>query len=104
MELSLLERIMITNMRPSTGRFEDMIIRKDVLNKVAVKQDEIKTYDVRSLDSGGIQWNEAGATYTITVELTEMEKNFIQKTLKKVSDDEKLPAECVDLYKKFNQF
>ena len=33
-----------------------------------------------------------------------MEKNFIQKTLKKVSDDEKLPAECVDLYKKFNQF
>lgn len=103
MELLLLERIMLTNMLPSTGKFEDMIIRKDVLDKIAVKQDEIKTYDVRSSDKGGIQWNEAGATYTIMVELTEMEKHFVQKTLKKVSDDEKLPAECVELYKKFNQ-
>lgn len=100
MQLTFLERVLLSNLLPREGKFETLLILEDVRKKIEVTQDEVKKYDVKTVDNM-IQWNPEGAKSTFDIEFTEAESNAIKDIFKKLSDSEKLSTEQLPLYKMF---
>lgn len=100
MKLNLPKRISLLSYLPKEGKFETLIVIKDIKNKIEITQDEITEYEIKSVENS-IFWNDAGATSEIEVAFTELEKLEISKTLKKLSEEEKLRMEDVELYEMF---
>ena len=101
MKLSLVNRIILSSSLPKEGKFETLIILEDVKNKVKITQEELAEYEIKSLETGGLSWNEKGVSAELEVTFTEAEKGEIVKILKKMSEEEKLTTDHVPLYKLF---
>lgn len=100
-ELSLLDKLIFPSILKKEGSFEDMIIVKDIKKKINITQDEVKEYNLQSLNTGGIIFNEKGSEAKFEIEFTELETKMIKEGLKKLEEDKKLTEDHLDLYKKF---
>ena len=103
MKLTLKERILTVNVFPAEGSYEDLIVRKDAIEKIGLTQEEIKDFEVKTLDGGGLQWNEEGASKEFEIKLSTLEKEYVKKHLKKLSDQEKLTVDLLEIYGKFDK-
>ena len=101
MKLSLKNRLLLDAMLPKEGKFETLIVISDIRKKITITQKEVVDFEIKSLDSGGIGWNEKGIKAELDVEFSEIESSEIAKVLKKKSEDEKLSMDDVELYKEF---
>ena len=95
---SIAERISILNIMPDKDNFERLIIREEILEKVKLKINEIDKYDIQTTEKG-ITWNDDGATFGYTFNKTE--SNYIRDNLKKLSEENKLEAGLLRIYKTF---
>ncbi|SRR3990167_6900187 len=99
MELSLRDRLLLTLTLPTKGKFEDLIIREDVIKKVQITQKEVAKYEVKQNDKGGLTWTPNEDKFP--TEFSELEKGFIKKSLKDQSEKGELTPEFIELYKQF---
>lgn len=98
MKFSVKDRIVLPPILPSEGSYTDMVIRRDLIEKLTLSQKEIEEFEVK-VDGGQITWDEKKAKEK-DVELTELELGLLRKSLKKLDDDKKLTDDFIDLYKK----
>jgi len=96
MELAPLDRLSVINSLPREGKFEDLIIFKDITKKVEFTQKEIIDWEIRTDDTGAILWNDKAKS--IKVEFTDAEKVLIKSTFKNLSDEGKMKTFMIDLY------
>ena len=53
MKLNLLERVVLTDILPQKGNFLELIIRKDLMDKIAIKQPDIEKYGIAKIKYSG---------------------------------------------------
>lgn len=99
MDLTLRDRLLLGTILPGKGKFEDLIVRDDILKKVGVKQEEVEKYGIKQQDRGGLTWKQTDDVFP--TEFTELESSLIKKSLKELSDKGELATECVTLYRSF---
>jgi len=105
-EITLQDRITLTSLLPAEGDYAFFIIKKDLINKVAVTQDELKTSEIKEIkatDGRGshITWNAKGSTSKFGYDFTDLEKNEIKLALQKISNEKKLQEYQLNLYEIF---
>lgn len=100
MKLSLKDRITLPQLFPKEGKFETLIIISDINKKILLTQEEIEKYEIVS-EENSVRWNKEGINAEFDINFTESEKNTIGNILKKLSEDEKLPVDFLDMYKLF---
>ncbi len=103
-DLTLLERILIPGILRQEGKYESLIVIKDLKKKVGLTQDEVKKYDIKTIGEGKesrLSWNEKGAKAKFPYTFTELEKLELKLALKKLNDEEKLNADLIPTYEKF---
>lgn len=99
MELTLLDRIMVMTMIPKKGNFEKLIIAADLEKKVALTQDEIKEFEIKTGENGAITWKATDKTFSY--EFTELESKLVQDALKEASDKGELTKDHMSIYRLF---
>jgi hypothetical protein len=98
MKLNLKDRLVISGIMPSEGNFTTMVIKSDLLKKLQPTQDEIKELEIEQHDDM-MKWN-ISKDLEKDFDLTELESNLINDTLKKLDDNGKLNDDTFTLYKK----
>lgn len=98
MNFTLKDRITLMISLPSKGTFNDLILRKDVLKKIELTQEELEKYNIQSV-GGGVTWNPNEDIFFI--EFTELEKDYIKKALKALDDKKEAQPEHLTLWEMF---
>ena len=98
MKLTLLERIVLPSILPAKGTFENMIVRRDIMERVKINQEELEKYQIKSLD-GGLKWEPTADEFDY--EFSEIEKILIVQSLKSLSEKGEISPDHLSLYKKF---
>jgi hypothetical protein len=103
--MTLKERLHLLDILPGQGTFEDMVCVSDIRKKLEVTQEEIVLFDIHTVPGAKtITWSEEKlGDKTWEFEFTELEKNLLKKTLKKMSDEGRFSFELLDLYRTFVQ-
>ena len=99
MTLTLKERIVITNILPSEGSFVKMTVKKDLLDKLRITQEEITKYNIES-DGSLIKWD-ISKDSSKEFSLSTLEENLIIESLKSLDKEEKINDEMLEIYNKF---
>lgn len=99
-KLSFLDRVMITTLFPREWTFSKLIIRKDVLDKVEIKQQDFVNYEI--VEQGwNLKWNPEKTPEFFDIEFTELENWEISENLRQLSNEWKMTIQHIDLYRKF---
>jgi len=103
--LSLNERMVVTGLVPTEGKFEDLIISEDIKAKVSITGSEVEEFEIKTVSNGeqsAIQWNvEKIGDKEWSYDFSELEKEMLKGALTKASEDGKLHVSQIALYKKF---
>lgn len=100
MKLSIKERIELPLILPEKSSFEKLIIKRDLLQKVDLSQQEIEEFKISSTDDGRITWFvPEGKSDIKEFDLTNLEKTFLRDLLRSLSEKEELPDSFVEVYK-----
>jgi hypothetical protein len=97
-KIKLIERILLINLLPREGKITSLIIVKDLKEKMDISQDEIKKFNIQTVENG-ITINEVGNKKVFDYYLTELEKAEVKGLLTKLSNESKLPIELLDIAK-----
>lgn len=104
--LSLKERVILSNCLPTQGKFEDLIIREDVMKKIAVTAIDLEKYEIKTIDVGNgmaeLKWSAEGNTAKFDIDFTESEERYVKKALSDISEKGELNIDQVSLYKAFS--
>lgn len=98
MKITFTDRVLLLNRLPQRGKFEDLILRADVVEKIKITQKELRSHNITTGD-GNTTWSNGDKESEI--EFTEAEREYIGKTLKDISDKGELEANMLSLYKLF---
>lgn len=102
-KIKLLDRILIGSIFPESGSFSQLIVRKDIIEKVKVNQSDISEYDIKTTEgSADITWNAKGVEDVKEMDFTDLECAEIKKCLTVLSNTEKLTNQHLDLWEQFN--
>jgi hypothetical protein len=100
MELSVYERIFLLYTLPKKGSLEDMVIYRDIEEKIRMSQEEVTDLKiVTNPESGHVSWDQEKAQDKKT-DLTDAEQDFIRKGLGKIAEDGEFPLQALCLYDK----
>lgn len=98
MELTVLDRILLLNVMPAEGDILTLKIVRKLREGLSFTEDEHKALNIVN-ENGQIKWTPT--TETKEIEIGPKAMILIAKVLKKLSKEEKLPAQYVDVYEKF---
>lgn len=98
MNISLKDRITLMVLLPQKGSFTDLILRKDILNKIELTQEEILEFGVTSTETG-ITWKPNDKQFDIN--FTDLEKDLIKKSLKELDDKKEAQPDHLTLWELF---
>lgn len=101
MKLTFKERIIIPNILPKKGGFDDLIVKDDLKNKIVITQNEMDKYDLQTLPNGEVRFKKEGEIDELEFPLTTRETSMISEVLKKMNEEKTLDDELISLYKKF---
>jgi len=99
MKLDLKERLGIPAILPQEGDHNTIIIKKDLIEKVKVNQEEITEFKIES-EGEMIKWD-SNVDTSKEFEFTDLEKNLISTMLKQLDTEKKLNDDTIGLYIKF---
>ncbi len=97
-KLSVKERLNLVSHFPNEDSYSNLIIRKDLINKIELNQVEIEKLKVKS-QNNQITWD-SSQEIEIKVALTNPEKSYISEILKKLDSERKLNSELIAIYEK----
>lgn len=102
--LTLSDRIHLPSILKTEGSYSYLIIRKDIIEKLQITQEELKKYEIKEVQggeqSGWLTWNKKTPSH-FDFSFTELEKNEIKLALEKLDKEEKLPVYLQDAFEKF---
>ena len=104
MKLTLKDKIILSGLLPKEGSFEKLIIINDIQKKLTLTQEEIVEYEVETItivEKQSIKWNEKWINAEFEIEFSEIELKNISDTFLKLSEENKLTMDLLDLYKLF---
>lgn len=99
MKIKLLDRIILINLLPQEGKFESLIIREELIEKLQLTQDELEKYKIKTNEDNHLIWEDTKDEFEY--EFTTLETNAIKDQLKKLNKEEKLTAGHMNIYKLF---
>ena len=99
MKLSILDRFSLYNIFPQQGTIEDLYIRRDVMRKVEITQEELTTY-TDPLEQG-VKFKGEFELPQFDIEFTELEAMKIKKALTDLSDQKLMHINLLHLYELF---
>lgn len=98
LKLSIKERLSIIPLFPESGSFDTLIIKKDIIDKISIKQKDIEKHNIKEVN-GSIAWNLTDDGDIQEFELTELETNHIKLLFTKLNNEEKLNENVLEVYK-----
>ena len=99
MVLTVMERLLIgADMREGDILF--MRVRNKLLEKTSLSEEEIKKFEMVSLENGKTRWS-FDLPQEVEVEITDIEHGMIKDSMIKRNQEHKLTPDHVSLYEKF---
>ena len=100
MKLSIKDRIVVSNVLPVQGDYMTLKLRKDLLGKIELSQEEFKLVGMEISEEGNAKWDEKKDPNK-DIEITELESKLIVKSLKELEEKKELNTDTMDIYEKF---
>lgn len=102
-EITINDRLSLGQLCPATDGIDRLILRKEILEKIAIRGAEAEAIGLRSEKEGNgasIKWN-VEKEAAIAVEFTEGEMTYIKSVFQKLNEKKELHASQIELYQKF---
>jgi len=99
-KLNIPERLILVNLLPDKGSFDNLSIVDALREKLYPTQEEVKEYEIKQ-EEERIFWNTDGLKQK-DFEFTDQEAGFIKKRLTELSDKEELDYNQYLIYKRFS--
>lgn len=88
MELVIKDRLYIPALLPKEGNFRQFNIKKEILRKIEVSEDERKSIGLKeNQDTKRIEWD-VDKEIPLIVELTAEEMEYLKQSFEKISDEQ----------------
>ena len=88
MELSIKDRLYLPTFLPARGNFKDFNLKKEILRKIAISDDERKEINFReNQEDNRLEWDVEKETPLI-VDFSKDEMEYLRKACEKISDEE----------------
>lgn len=88
MELSIKDRLYLPTFLPARGNFKDFNLKKDILQKIAISDEERTAIGLHeSAEDKRIEWD-AEKERPLAVELSRDEIEYIRRACEKIADEE----------------
>lgn len=96
-KLTFTERILINSILPTEDSYLNLLARKDLLKKIVITNEEVEECDLKN-NGSNLVWDEKKAK-DISVNISEMEREYISNKLKSLDKEKKLNFNLVSFYK-----
>ena len=88
MELSIKDRLYLPTFLPAKGNFKDFNLKKGILRKIAISDDERKEINFReNQEDNRLEWDVEKETQLI-VDFSKDEMEYLRRACEKISDEE----------------
>ena len=88
MELSIKDRLYLPTFLPAKGNFKDFNLKKEILRKIAISEEERKEINFReNQEDTRLEWDVEKETPLI-VAFSKDEKEYLRRACEKISDEE----------------
>ena len=88
MKLTISDKIILPTILPTEAKYEALICIRDIKKKMEITQEDVKEFNIRTLENGSVSWKVSDKTFDY--KFTEMEKQTILNSLKKLDNPEKM--------------
>ena len=103
MELSIKDRLYLPNFLPAKGTFMDFNLKKSILRKIEISEDERKEINFReNKEENRLEWDVENETPLI-VDFSTEETDYLRKSFEKISDED-LPDEMWETVKRIYDY
>lgn len=103
-ELTLLERIMIVEILPTEGSWQEMKIVRDLGEMLYPTKEEEEKYEIKTTRIGNkivTVWNDEAKAARFNIEFREVENDIIAKAIRDRERDKRITMELISVYDKF---
>ena len=88
MELSIKNRLYLPTFLPAKGNFKDFNLKKEILRKIAISEEERKEINFReNQEDNRLEWDVEKETPLI-VDFSKDEMEYLRRACEKISDEE----------------
>lgn len=88
MELTIKDRLYLPTFLPARGNFKDFNLKKEILRKIAISDDERKEINLReNAEDKRIEWDVEKET-PLHIDFSKDEIEYLRKSCEKISDEE----------------
>ena len=103
MELSIKDRLYLPTFLPAKGNFKDFNLKKEILRKIEISEDERKEINFReNKEENRLEWDVENETPLI-VDFSTEEMDYLRKSFEKISDEE-LPDDMWETVKRIYDY
>lgn len=88
MELTIKDRLYLPSFLPARGNFKEFNLKKDILRKIAISDDERQGINLReNAEDKRIEWD-VEKERPLLVEFSKEEMDYLKKACERISDEE----------------
>ena len=88
MELSIKDRLYLPTFLPAKGNFKDFNLKKEILRKIAISEEERKEINFReNQEDNRLEWD-VDKEAPLIVDFSKDEMEYLRKACEKISDEE----------------
>lgn len=88
MELSIKDRLYLPTFLPAKGNFKDFNLKKEILRKIAISEEERKEINFReNQEDNRLEWDVEKET-SLIVDFSKDEMEYLRRACEKISDEE----------------
>ena len=88
MELSIKDRLYLPTFLPAKGNFKDFNLKKEILRKIAISEEERKEINFReNQEDNRLEWDVEKET-SLIVDFSKDEMDYLRRACEKISDEE----------------
>lgn len=98
MKLTITERLILPGILPVKDSISNLLLKRDISDKLAIPADEQKEIDFTVKD-GKAQWNNAKAQEK-NIELSSSEINYLKRFFTSLDERKEFPEELLSVYEK----
>ena len=103
MKLSIKDRLYLPNFLPTKGTFMDFNLKKSILRKIEISEEERKEINFReNKEESRLEWDVEKET-PLNVDFSKEEMDYLRKSFEKISDEE-LPDDMWETVKRIYDY
>ena len=102
MKFAVLERLALEGiLKNYSGSWEDTILADAIHELVKITADDVKKFEIQTLPTGQLGWNEKGEKEHLELEFSDKEKEIIKARFTEIGEQKKATRDLIKAYKKF---